>query len=74
MQSATPKRLHALLLTPGNVHDCKVERLRIEALPPATELVATKVMTGQALHEWLNELLEKHKIRERAWRADHGRS
>lgn len=31
-----------LLLTPGNVHDCKVAELCIEAMPPSAELVADK--------------------------------
>ena len=31
-----------LLLTPGNVHDCKVAQRCIEAMPPAAELVADK--------------------------------
>ncbi|WP_422038441.1 IS5 family transposase [Rhizobium sp. PP-CC-3G-465] len=51
----TKGRPHVLLLTPGNVHDCKVARLCIEALPPAAELVADKGYDSQALREWLNE-------------------
>ena len=31
-----------LLLTPGNVHDCKVAQRCIEAMPPAAELAADK--------------------------------
>lgn len=48
-------RPHVLLLTPGNVHDCKVARLCIEALPPSAELVADKGYDSQALREWLDE-------------------
>ena len=42
-----------LLLTPGNVHDCKVAQLCIEAMPPSAELVAEKGYDSQALREWL---------------------
>jgi transposase len=48
-------RPHVLLLTPGNLHDCKVARLCIEALPPTAELVADKGYDSQALREWLDE-------------------
>lgn len=63
-------RPHVLLLTPGNVHDCKVARACIEALPPSAELVADlqsaprPVPPGdrsamgydsQALRDWLDE-------------------
>ncbi|ODR93084.1 transposase [Sinorhizobium alkalisoli] len=44
-----------MLLTPGNVHDCKVARLCIDALPPSAELVADKGYDSQALREWLHE-------------------
>lgn len=44
-----------LLLTPGNVHDCKVAQLCIEAMPPSAELVADKGYDSQALREWLVE-------------------
>jgi transposase len=44
-----------LLLTPGNVYDCKVARLCIEARPPSAELVADKGYDSQALREWLAE-------------------
>nr|WP_188819823.1 IS5 family transposase [Novosphingobium indicum] len=44
-----------LLLTPGNVHDCKVAQLCIEAMPPSTQLVADKGYDSQALREWLDE-------------------
>ena len=44
-----------LLLTPGNVHDCKVAQLCIEATPPSAELVADKGYDSQALCEWLDE-------------------
>lgn len=42
-----------LLPTPGNVHDCKVAQLCIEAMPPSAELVADKGYDSQALREWL---------------------
>ncbi|BBF82627.1 mobile element protein (plasmid) [Asticcacaulis excentricus] len=41
-------RPHVLLLTPGNVHDCKVAKLRIEALLASAELVADKGYDSQA--------------------------
>ncbi|SFU22890.1 Transposase [Mesorhizobium sp. YR577] len=44
-----------LLLTPGNVHDCKVAQLCIGAMPPSAELVADKGYDSQALREWLVE-------------------
>ena len=44
-----------LLLTPGNVHDCKVAQRCIEAMPPSAELVADKGYDSQALREWLAE-------------------
>lgn len=42
-----------LLLTPGNVHDCKVAQRCIEAMPPSAELVADKGYDSQRLREWL---------------------
>jgi transposase len=44
-----------LLLTPGNVHDCKVAQLCIEAMPPSAELVGDKGYDSKALREWLEE-------------------
>lgn len=44
-----------LLLTPGNVHDCKVAKRCIEALPASAELVADKGYDSQALREWLDQ-------------------
>lgn len=44
-----------LLLTPGNVHDCKVAQQCIEALPPSADLVADKGYDSQALREWLEQ-------------------
>jgi hypothetical protein len=38
-----------LLLTLGNVHDCKVAKLCIEAMPPSAELVADKGYDRQPL-------------------------
>jgi transposase len=46
-------RPSVLLLTPGNVHDCKVAQQCIEALPPSAELVADKGYDSKALREWL---------------------
>src|SRR3546814_20200063 len=42
-----------LLLTPGNVHDCKVAEQCIAAMPPSAELVADKGYDSQAFREWL---------------------
>ena len=44
-----------LLLTPGNVHDCKVAKICIAAMPPCAELVADKGYDSRALREWLVE-------------------
>jgi len=44
-----------LLLTPGNVHDCKVAQSCIEAMPPSAELVADKGYDSKALRDWLEE-------------------
>jgi transposase len=43
------------LLTPGNVHDCKVAQRCIAAMPPSVHLVADKRYDSQALREWLEE-------------------
>ncbi|MFW2828546.1 IS5 family transposase [Sphingomonas sp. ID0503] len=48
-------RPHVLLLTPGNVHDCKVAKTCIAALPPSVELVADKGYDSQELREWLDQ-------------------
>jgi transposase len=40
-----------LLLTPGNVNDCRVAQRCIEAMPPSAELVADKGYDSQALRE-----------------------
>ena len=42
-----------LLLTPGNVHDCRVAQRCIEAMPPSAVLVAGKSYDSRALREWL---------------------
>ena len=42
-----------LALSAGNIHDCKVAQLCIEALPPSAELVADKGYDSRALREWL---------------------
>ena len=44
-----------LLLTPGNVHDCKVAKRCIEALPASAALVGDKGYDSQDLREWLAE-------------------
>ena len=44
-----------LLLTPGNVNDCKVAKFCIAAMPPCAELVADKGYDSQTLREWLVE-------------------
>ncbi len=43
------------MLTPGNVHDCKVAQQCLEALPPSAELVADKGYDSDALRNWLAE-------------------
>ena len=43
------------MLTPGNVHDCKVAQRCIEALPASAELVADKGYDSDALREWLTQ-------------------
>jgi transposase len=48
-------RPHVLLLTPGNVHDMRVARICIEALPPSAELVADKGYDSNDLRAWLAE-------------------
>jgi transposase len=42
-----------LLLTPGNLNDCRVAQRCIEAMPASAELVADKGYDSQALREWL---------------------
>lgn len=49
----TKGRPLVLLLTPGNVHDSKVARRCIEAMPPSRELVADKGYDSDELREWL---------------------
>jgi transposase len=44
-----------LMLTPGNVHDCKVAQQCIEALPPSRELVADKGYDSDELRAWLRK-------------------
>lgn len=44
-----------LLLTPGNVHDCKVAQLCIAAMPAPVEFVADKGYDSQELRERLLE-------------------
>ena len=44
-----------LLLTPGNVHDCKVAQCCIEAIPASAELVADKGYDSKDLRDWLEQ-------------------
>src|SRR5206468_11352303 len=48
-------RPHVLLPTPGNVHDMRVAKDCIEALPPSSELVADKGYDSNDLRAWLAE-------------------
>ena len=43
------------MLTPGNVHDRRVARAGIEALPPSVELVADQGYDSQALRDGLDQ-------------------
>ena len=43
------------MLTPGNVHDCKVAQQCIKALPPSRELVADKGYDSDELRAWLRK-------------------
>lgn len=60
-----------LLLTPGNVHDCKVAKRCIEALAPSAELVADKGYDSQDLREWLDQRGTKAVIPPRKNRKRH---
>lgn len=42
-----------LLLTPGNVHDMRVAKQCIEAMPPSAELVGDKGYDSNDLRAWL---------------------
>jgi len=44
-----------IVLTPGNVHDCKVARLCLDAMPPSTELLADKGYDSKDLRDWLEQ-------------------
>ncbi len=44
----TPGRPHVLMITPGNVHDMKVAKACIAAVPPSTELVGDKPCPEQS--------------------------
>ena len=44
-----------MMLTPGNVHDCKVAEACLTALPPTAHLVADKGYDSQKLREWLED-------------------
>lgn len=45
-------RPHILLLTPGNVNDCRVAQRCLEAMPPSAERVADKGYDSQVLRGW----------------------
>lgn len=57
------KAVLVLLLTPGNVHDCKVAQRCIEALPPSAELVADKGYDSKALRDWLRNAAPRRSSR-----------
>lgn len=63
-----------LLLTPGNVHDCKVAKLSIEAMPPSAKLFADKDYDSQALREWLVERGNEPVIPPRKMQYDYDRA
>jgi len=48
-------RPHVLLLTPGNMHDMRVAKACIAAMPPSAELVADKGYDSNDLRHWLAE-------------------
>jgi transposase len=48
-------RPHVLMITPGNVHDMKVAKACIAAVPPSAELVGDKGYCSNELHAWLAE-------------------
>jgi len=43
------------MITPGNVHDMKVAKACIAAVPPSRELVGDKGYDGNELRAWLAE-------------------
>jgi transposase len=43
------------MLTPGNVHDCKVAQACLAALPPSAEAVGDKGYDSNKLRDWLAE-------------------
>lgn len=43
------------MLTPGNVHDCKVAKACIGAMPPSADLVADKGYDSNELRDWLRQ-------------------
>ena len=44
-----------IFLTAGNVHDCKVAKLCLDAMPPSQEVLADKGYDSKDLRDWLNE-------------------
>jgi transposase len=44
-----------LLITPGNVNDCKVARQCLETMPPPAKLVGDKGYDSKELRDWLAE-------------------
>lgn len=63
------------MLTPGNVHDCKVARRCIEALPASAELVGDKGYDSKDLRDWLAQrgtvsVIPPRKNRKQAYEYD----
>jgi transposase len=48
-------RPHVLMITPGNVHDMRVAKACIAAMPPSVELVGDKGYCSNDLRKWLEE-------------------
>jgi transposase len=48
-------RPHVLMITPGNVHDMRVAKQCIAAMPPSAELVGDKGYCSNDLRTWLTE-------------------
>lgn len=49
------ERSHVLMITPGNVHDMRVAKACIAAMPPSAELVGDKGYCSNELRAWLAE-------------------
>jgi transposase len=44
-----------IFLTSGNVHDCKVAKACLDAMPPSRDLLADKGYDSKDLRDWLQE-------------------